>query len=387
MHPPHPPWRPVVVLTLALVAGCAPPAAAGRPAAGVVYVANLGDGTVSRIDGATGRALRPPLPAGRAPQQLAAAPGGELLVIALAGPATLTHVAPTGVPGRGWAARPVPLEAHTTGATEARLATDGRGRAAVAYRVAVPPPAAPCRLAVLDVATGSVEATHAPCGPRERILSLALGDGPGGPAAYLGIWRSALRGAGAEAPAGGRLRTLDLATGAVVGEAPLAGVPTQLVVARAPGAAGPRVYCVEGSHSADPAGADALDFHFDQWLLRGLHPLTLASESTFALAARPRALAVAADGDHAYALADAGGPRSSSQLVRIDLRSGAVRPVRRVPGAGDGGLVVAGDRLYVPDPERDSVTAVDRRSGRLLPPAATGRAPAGIVLSAGYVAL
>ena len=228
---------------------------------------------------------------------------------------------------------------------------------------------------MFDVATGSVAATHAPCGPRELLLSLALGDGPGGPTAYLGIWRSALRGAGAEVPAGRRLRALDLATGAVVGEVPLAGVPTQLVVARAPGAAGLRVYCVEGSHSADPAGDDAPDVLADQWLLRGFDPLTLAPESTFALAARPRALAVAADGDHAYALADAGGPRATSELVRIDLRSGAVRPVHRVPGTGDGGLVVAGDRLYVPDPEGDTVTAVDRHRGGLLHPAATGRAP------------
>jgi hypothetical protein len=382
----HPPWRSVVVMALALVAGCAPPAAAaGRPSAGVVYVANMRDGTISRLDGATGRVLGPPLPAGRAPWQLAAGPGGRLLVLALAGEAVLTHVAPAGGPGPGWAARPVPLEAHASGAS---LADDGRGHAALAYRVAAPPAtsaapplAAPCRVAVLDVATGAVEATHAPCGPRELILSLAVGDGPGGPTAYLGIWRVALRGAGAEVPAGGHLRALDLATGAVVGEVPLTGVPMQLVVARAPGAAGHRVYCVEGSHSADPAGTDALDFLADQWLLRGLDPLTLAPESAFALAARPRALAVAADGDHAYALADAGGPGSWSRLVRIDLRSGGVRPVRRVPGTGAGGLVVAGDRLYVPDPEGDSVTAVDRHHGELLPPAATSRAPAGIVLA------
>ena len=75
----------------------------------------------------------------------------------------------------------------------------------------------------------------------------------------------------------------------------------------------------------------------------------------------------------------------STALVRLDLRRAPRRPVRSVPGSGYGGLAVAGDRLYVPDPEGDAVTVVDRRSGAPLPPVEAGRGPAGIVLAGGFL--
>jgi DNA-binding beta-propeller fold protein YncE len=102
------------------------------------------------------------------------------------------------------------------------------------------------------------------------------------------------------------------------------------------------------------------------------------------LPARPRALAVAPDGDHAYALTRPVGPlRRSTELVQLDLRLGVVRPLGSVPGSGTGGLAVAGGRLYVPDPEGDAVAVLDRRTGAPLPPLKAGRGPVGIARAGG----
>ena len=48
----------------------------------MLYVANGRDGTVTRLDAGSGRVLGPPLPAGPAPAQVVAGPGGALLVLA-----------------------------------------------------------------------------------------------------------------------------------------------------------------------------------------------------------------------------------------------------------------------------------------------------------------
>jgi hypothetical protein len=144
------------------------------------------------------------------------------------------------------------------------------------------------------------------------------------------------------------------------------------------------VYCVEGLHSSGVTDDTAVtSSQADQWLVRGLDPLTLAPQSAVALPARPRALAVAPDGDHAYALAGPSGLARTSPLVHLDLRLGAVRPLGSVPGSGAGGLAVSGGRLYVPDPEGDAVTVVDRYSGAHLPSVKTGRGPVSIAFGGG----
>jgi DNA-binding beta-propeller fold protein YncE len=365
-----------------VLAACAPPAtAAGRPPAGIVYVANGLEGTVTRLDGASGRRLGPPLPAGRAPWRIAAGPGGRLLVLASTGHSALTHLAPGGRPGEGWTTRPVPLE---SGATAALLAGTGRGRAALSYHVAAPAGSAAswsCRLLLLDVADGAVEATLDPCRSGEVVAGLAFGDGPGGPTAYLSLWRAAVRDAGA-APGDGRVRAVDLASGAAVAEAPLVGVPGPLAVATAPDAAGSRVFGVEGQYGA---GLAAEDGPADRWLLRWFDPLTLGPQGAVALPAPPRALAAAADGD-AYLLADPGGLARTSQLVRVDVHRAAVHSLGTVPGSGAGGLTVVGDRLYVPNPEGDAVTVIDRRTGASLPTAGSGRGPVGVAFAGGGIA-
>ena len=161
---------------------------------------------------------------------------------------------------------------------------------------------------------------------------------------------------------------------------------------RGPGAAGQRLYGVEGSHGAGDPGGDAYaeaDLA-DRWLVRGRNPLTLSSETAVALPARPQALAIAPDGDHGFALAGSAGragpgdpARLSTALPHLDLRRGTAQPLGRVPGSGYGGLAVAGDRLYAPDPESDTVAVLDRRSGAPLPLVKAGRGPAGVLLASG----
>ena len=159
-------------------------------------------------------------------------------------------------------------------------------------------------------------------------------------------------------------------------------MPGQLAVATAPDGAGSRVFGVEGQHSA---GLAAEDGPADQWLLRWFDPLTLGPQGAVALPAPPRALAAAADGD-AYILAEPSGLARMSWLVRVDVHRAAVRSLGAVPGSGAGGLIIVGDRLYVPDPEGDAVTLIDRRTGAALPAAGSGRGPVGVAFVGGDLA-
>jgi DNA-binding beta-propeller fold protein YncE len=67
--------------------------------------------------------------------------------------------------------------------------------------------------------------------------------------------------------------------------------------------------------------------------------------------------------------------------MAIDLATGAARRLARVPGLGAGGLVVTNTRIYVPDPERNAVSMVDRRRGRLIGSLPAGAGPGGIALA------
>jgi len=66
-------------------------------------------------------------------------------------------------------------------------------------------------------------------------------------------------------------------------------------------------------------------------------------------------------------------------LLRLDLATGAETLLGRVPGGNGGGLVVTGDRIYAPDPERDRVWVGDRQ-GRPLRTISAGRYPLSIAL-------
>ena len=77
-----------LVAAVALAAGCSVPPGTRGGAGEAVYVA-AADGTIARLDGASGppdaHALESPLPAGVVPRRLVAGPGGRLLGLTLGG--------------------------------------------------------------------------------------------------------------------------------------------------------------------------------------------------------------------------------------------------------------------------------------------------------------
>ena len=89
---------------------------------------------------------------------------------------------------------------------------------------------------------------------------------------------------------------------------------------------------------------------------------------------RVRALAVAPDGAHAYALA--GGGRD---VLHVDLTTGVTRPLGALPGYASGGVAVTARHLLVPNPLGSEVWALDRRDGRLAATIAVGRRPVAVV--------
>jgi DNA-binding beta-propeller fold protein YncE len=163
----------------------------------------------------------------------------------------------------------------------------------------------------------------------------------------------------------------------------LEGAPTHLLLAPAPGGAGHRLYAVQ--QVPGPVRAGAADTYLvpRTWELVTLRPATLDVERTTPLAGEITALASAPDGDHVYGLAQ---PRivslgaTTTALLHIDPVGGAVRPFASLPGIGLR-LVVAGERVYVPNAFGAEVWAIDRRSGRLLQTIPVGRHPLAIAAS------
>jgi hypothetical protein len=377
--------RGAVVVLGALLVACAPPSDRPAGAPPVLYVANSADGTVARLDAATGRSLGPPLPAGELPRQLARGLDGSLLALS-ASPNAAWPLTRLGRAGEGWAARPVALPGPARGA---RLAGAGGRHAVVVDRApglhatdpGTPPPG--CRLTLVDVPAGTIAAasTAAVCGPHDQLTSLALDDGPAGPVAYLALWclrpdapDDAPDVPGAAGAAGGanRVVAVNAQTGATLAVVRLGGVPGLVALGAAPGRLGHRLYAVERlsgpeDESMAPPRARVL----------GLHPTTLEVESERPLDAVPARLVVAADGAAAYVLDD-------HALTRVDLAGGGGRGADRrlawLPGQGHG-LAVAGDRVYVSSASGRAVWAFRRRDGRLVATLRVGQVPADLLLS------
>jgi hypothetical protein len=116
-------------MAAALLLGCTAPSGSADGAEAPLYVANARDGTITRLDSATGRALGPPLPAGPAPWQVVPGPSGNLLVRS-GSPLEAGALAHLARSGRGWATRRVPVEVPTS---QVLVAADGGRYAAVAY--------------------------------------------------------------------------------------------------------------------------------------------------------------------------------------------------------------------------------------------------------------
>jgi DNA-binding beta-propeller fold protein YncE len=363
-----------VALLAALLPACVAPAYGKAGAPSALYVANSQDGTVSQLDSATGRRLGPPLPAGPSPWQIAPGPDGSLLVLSIAPQhaGQVTHVRRS---GSGWTTRQIVLE-HAP--QDAILASHGGRYAAVAYRLSpadAVASAAGCRLALLDTAAGTVARTHSVCAAHETISSLAFEDGPAGPIAYLGLrdWAShGAGGSGAGTPGGrggrDRVIALDADRGAVQAVLLVAGRPRHLTLAPAPGRTSTTLYAVviQQDEGHDPPTV----YHTR---LLGLNPASLEVESERPLGFVPRRLAVAPDGDHAYALLD-------HAVVRLPLAdaAGADALLAVLPGRGYD-LAVVLDRVYVSNAYGSELWAVDARREGPVRPIPVGGRPTGLM--------
>jgi DNA-binding beta-propeller fold protein YncE len=371
-----------MALALAALSGCAPPigghAASPSP---LLYVTNAADGTITRLDAATGRVAGPPLPAGPLPDQAVPGPGGSLLVSSFSSQqlSALTHVAAAGPAGRGgtlwttgttWTTRTVPLEA---GAREVWLAGDGGRQAVVAYRAPDPATGRPrCRLALVDTWSGTVQQPHTVCPSADHLTALAFDGSPGGPVAYLGVQQSAAQiGISATASASGdagadrhRLLAVHAATGIVIVTQPLAGAPAGLRLGSAPGRSGFRLYCLETLSSPEE---ESLGTYHGR--LRGLNPITLDVESEHALDTPSVALAVAPDGEDVYLLTSHG-----YSLTQIHLATGAQRWLASLPDGGIS-LAVTDERVFVPNPWGHEVWVMDRRQRQPTRRVPVGRGP------------
>ncbi|MGH2354807.1 MAG: YncE family protein [Chloroflexota bacterium] len=383
----------LVALLLTVAAGvlirCAPPDSGSAVAAPVLYVANAGAGTVTRLDAASGYPVGPSLMAGTAPTQIVAGADGNLLIAG----ATAGHggslTALTRQPG-GWQARPVRLE---PGAHRLLIAGDGGRHAVVAYHVsdaASDEGESHCRLAVVDLATGRVEPARTVCAGRDSVVGLALdegftshgaGDAGPGATAYLAIWRRPAAEDDCSRSSGSRILATRIETGAVLAVAPIDGAPGSLALAPAPGTLGRRLYTAEAQVEAGQALPDECRYmsHDDhdaaaaRWSVLGLNPTTLETESRWPVSQPWRSFAIAPDGDHAYALAGQG------TVTHLDLLSGAASQLIKLPKIAIS-IAVTADRVYVPDAFGDGVWVVHRRNGRLRQTISTGHHPVAVTL-------
>ena len=359
---------PTGLLLVLLLVGCAAPprSATGGATGGRLYVVDAGTGTLLRIDTRTGRPAGGPLPGGPAPRQVVAGPDGRVLI--LPSPTSRFEALNLVVPaGRGWATRPLRVE---PGARAVAASGGGDRYAALAYSTATGGGAPGCRLALLDLVTVAVVGTHRVCGPGESVRDVALDAGPGGPVVYLALWGWPTRAPVGGASGRGRVVALAAETGAVLASYVTTWVPDRLLLGPASGGGGRRAYCLE---VAPPPPDDPAS-----WRLIAPDAATLTRERTYPLHGPLLWPALALDGEHLYALGGAGGSAGRSVLA-LDLAVGTVARLLTLPGEGMG-LAATAETLFVLDPDRGRLWAVDRRRGRLLGATAVGRTPIALTL-------
>jgi hypothetical protein len=381
-------WHLAVVEALVLVVaaiGCAPPDRGASTVGARLYVINGAEASVSLVDPGSGQgqgALTVPRGAW---QVVPGRRGREEGLLALAAPdGALTHFRRTGH-GGAWVPQPVAPE---PGAVIRLVAGDGAHHAAAAYAPRSEDAGvrgAACRLALIDAVNGRVERTATVCaGGADTVQAIALRRGPDGPVAFVALWRQAAAAPGGS-PAGGRLATVHLQTGAAVASAPLPGVPEQLLVAPAPEGAGQRLYAVTATtHAAasrdSAVGAGALAAEATEWRLTGFDPDTLLVETEQALSHRPLWLSVTPDGRRAFAVAGPTSLLTPSVVLRVDLVGGSASLIREAPGRAMG-LAVTGDRLFLADPDGRQLWVLDHRA-RPVRTFHTGQHPIAVVLTA-----
>ena len=316
--------------------------------------------------------------------------------------AALTHLAPGTGPDGAWAAQAVPLEAGATGAI---LAGDGRGGAAVVYRV----DAASCRAALASPAALPAPPCQLACDRRRQRGGRgapgplpARGDGrrPGArrrpgrphgvpqPLAHRSLGRRPGR-----CPVAGSSAPSTWPAAPWSRKSHLAGLPGPLLLAAGPGAAGQRLYGVEGFHSAGTTGGDAYaeaDLA-DRWLVRGRDPLTLARRDhdraprpAAALWRSPTTATTATPSPGTPGRAGPGAPPAHPPRSSASTSAGAPRsPWGVSPGPATGAS---------PSPATASTSRVPRATsspwstaaaGRRSPSVKTGRGPAGVIFAGG----
>jgi hypothetical protein len=214
-----------------------------------------------------------------------------------------------------------------------------------------------CRLAIVDLSSGTVRQSHAIAAPGEVVTSLALAGGAAETVAYLGLSRSGMWAVGDQ-----RIVAVDARSGTMLATRRLAAAPAQLTLAPGVDRLGEWLYAVEptdfaGVASEVPARARLL----------ALDPLTLDLERDYTLPQLPWKVAISPDGAVAYSLVALGG----SSLWRTDLHTGASAPLSALPWYGSD-LVAMEDRIYVAHASGNELWVIDGRSGRM-----TGRIPAG----------
>jgi DNA-binding beta-propeller fold protein YncE len=354
--------------TAALLMACTGARGGVSSATVPLYVVNAGDGTVSRLDGQSGRSLGPALSAHRAPGQIAAGRGGGLLVGGASGEygGELTFLAPAAAGGGRedqWRTRPLALGEPAEGVT---LAGDGYDHAVVTYYPVAGEAGRPrCRLSLVDLRDGTAARPHTVCAADEQVGGLALASGPAGPIAYVALWRGVTSASGVWAIVRPRVVDLDAATGAVAAMQLLSGVPVHLSLGAAPGRLGTRLYCIE----ADP------DERYDAgaWgrRLLGLNPETLEVETDLKVARPISRLVVAPDGDRAYGLTDAG-----ASLVEIDLLTGATARRIELPRTGHALDIAVTERwVYIANAFGNEIWTVDRVRGGIVRTIRVGQGP------------
>jgi hypothetical protein len=297
-------------------------------------------------------------------------------------------------PAGAWTSRPVALEA---GAQVRLLAGDGQ-QAAVVYTAGAQPGGV-CRLALVDLGSGEVTATHTVCQPRDVVTGLALEATPAGSIAYVAIWTPAsdpasARTAAQDRPADAkqaRARIVALAaqSGAIVGEAPLSGMPRpavsggSLVLAASP--YGPALYCVQ---AATPSVWDrwseqeyAWAYQLSRrWQLLALQPTSLETLGTYDLVFAPQSLAVSPDGAQAFTLDGSGTTHGATPVMVTDLVTGTTGQLLRLPGTVNGDLAATSERLYAANPYGNGVWSAARTGDRAVRTIPTPRAPTGIAV-------
>ena len=332
--------------------GRAPRAAPAR-----LYALNALDGTLTPLDAERAAVAGPPLPAGTPRPRPSPGPDGSVLVLVLRARPARRADPRRPRPGR-LAGAPVPLGAPLH---EAALAADGGRYAAVAHHA--PPRLAPeaesGRPAPPAGGPGGPLPAH-PARPGHRRVADARGVRRRGAGSPGWRWERAGRPRGlprrlgrprarrpgpADAPApraagsgrpppparpGGRPGRPHGARARRPRPGQPAGAPPARAARARQGAPEGRLYVLEGAPGPEsdysPRG---------RWRLLGLHPVTLETEQEAFLGVQVRALAVAPDGGHAYALA-AGG----KDVLHVDLATGVTRRLGALPGHASGALAV-----------------------------------------------